>query len=172
MTERGSSAPRDPLMEGPRGNIPREAGLSMGGPRVEQARAHASRLRANPSDARIGGYPRSLLERARPRTALEPGHKPVVIVFYDDASRASNLQAGDILPALVAEQNRVDVVVINVSRGHERTDDETDVVKPYYPGSVPATVVLSASRAPVKLWFQRTSARSLQSALREAKAKR
>ncbi|MDJ0973632.1 MAG: hypothetical protein QNJ98_04165 [Planctomycetota bacterium] len=137
-------------------------------PKNEAARRHAARLRESPRNDKLGGYPTRLLSRARPGIALQPGHRPVVIVFYDDTSRASNLQAADILPTLVEAQARADIVVIDVAKGAERTEAEGRVVKPYYPGSVPALVVLSAARAPVKLWFQRTSARALRAAIDQA----
>ncbi len=141
-------------------------------PQAAQAAAHADRLRASPTDRRIGGYPKSLVRRANPRMALEPGHRPVVILFHDDTSRASNLQAADLLPAIVEAQDGADFVVIDVSPGATRTPDEQKVYKPYYPGIVPSTIVLSPARGPVKLWFQRTSAKSLRAALREATTRR
>jgi len=137
-------------------------------PLIEQARRHAARLREQPTNDRLGGYPASLVPRGSPELALRPGHRPVVIIFHDDTSRASNLQAADILAALVAVQGQADFVVLDVAKGVERTAAESQVVKPYYPGSVPAIVVLSAARAPVKLWFQRTSARALRAAVEQA----
>lgn len=137
-------------------------------PKVEDARRHAARLRERPSSGNLAGYPKRLLRRASPDAALAPGHKAVVIVFYDDSSRASNLQAADVLPVLVEAQSTVDVIAINVAQRAERTDAERRVVRPYYPGSLPATVVLSPTRAPVKLWYQRISARALRAGIEQA----
>ncbi len=150
----------------------RDTGFTFTAPDALEANTHAEKLRASPGKADLPGYPTNLVERAAPKTALEPGHRPVVIVFYDNSSRASDLQAADILPVLVDHKEEIDVVLIDMNRTAERSDEEQRVVKPYYPGSVPATVVLSARRAPVKLWFQRTSGNALEAAILDASRKR
>ena len=141
-------------------------------PQSAQAKAHADRLRASPTDRRLGGYPKSLVRRANPRLALEPGHRPVVVIFHDDTSRPSNLQAADWLETVVELQDSIDFVVIDASSDAKRTPDEQKVFKPYYPGIVPSTFVMSPSRNPVKLWFRRVTAKSLRGAVREAQQRR
>jgi hypothetical protein len=181
-TDMGTPGPLDPLpapgqtpppsmTEPSQPSTPRDE-YRFTAPQAAQAKAHADRLRASPTDRRIGGYPTSLVRRANPRVALEPGHRPVVILFHDDTSRASNLQAADLLEAIVEVQEAADFVVIDVAPGATRTPEEQKVYKPYYPGIVPSTIVLSPARGPVKLWFQRTSAKSLRGALREAASRR
>jgi hypothetical protein len=126
---------------------------------------HARRLLASPGDRRVPGYPRSLLARADAGVAFGPGLRPVVIVFYDDGSRTSDLQAATFLPVLGRYADRVDLVAIDVTAADAWTPDERRLVRRFYMASVPATVVLDARRRPHLLKYQRIGAAALETAL-------
>ena len=140
-------------------------GFQFSPPEEKRAAEHADRLRANPGNAALHGYPDDVLHRADAATALEPGHRPVAIVFYDDTSRASNLQAAELLPLLVKMRERVDAVPVDVSTSAKWTPAERKLVRTYYMSYVPTTVVLSADRKPLLLQFQRVSAAVVAAAL-------
>jgi N-methylhydantoinase A/oxoprolinase/acetone carboxylase beta subunit len=129
------------------------------------AREHADRLLAAPQDPSLGGYPDAVVTKASAAVALESGHKPVVLLFYDDTARASNLQAAEFLPVLAKHADRVDVVAIDLSAAARWTAEERKLVKSYYGAYVPTTVVLSADRKPRLLKYQRITAAVLEAAL-------
>ena len=133
--------------------------------------AHVRRLLASPGDAAVRQYPASLVPPARADVALEPGLKPVVILFYDDGSRASALEAAELLPVLERFQGRVDVVPVDVAASNQWTDAERGLVKTYYMATVPTTVVLAADRKPLLLKFQRIDGATLEARLETAVAR-
>jgi hypothetical protein len=137
-------------------------------PLEKQARDYAQRLRAAPGDASLAGYPPSLVTRASPDLVMAPGTRPCVVLFKDDASKASDLQAADFLPVLARARGDVDVVVIDVGPKARWTPSEKKVVRTYYNFYVPTTVVLAPNRAPVKSWYSRVDAASLSAALQQA----
>jgi hypothetical protein len=120
----------------------------------------------------VPAYPERLIRRSPAGIVKEPSHRPVVIVFYDDDSKAAALQAADILPTLVEFQRDVDIVAIDMNRRAERSQDEQWVVKTYYFEIMPTTVVLSPRRAPVRLALQRIAAESLKIHIQDALARR
>jgi hypothetical protein len=132
-----------------------------------QARAHADRLRAAPGDAALTGYPTDVVQRALADVALQPGAKPVVVLFYADNARASHLQASELLPMLVRWREKIDVVPVDVSAAAQArwTAAERKLVRSYYLSYVPTTVVLSAERKPLLLQYQRVSAAMVEAAL-------
>jgi hypothetical protein len=102
------------------------------------------------------------VKRADADIALQDGLKPVVILFYDDSARASNLQAAEFLPILVKYASGVDVVTVDVSTSAKWTPAERKLVRSYYVAYVPSTVVLAAQRnRPVMLKYQRVSGAEL-----------
>jgi hypothetical protein len=134
-------------------------------PDQKRAQAHADRLRAAPTDAALKGYPADLVPRARPEVALEPASKPVVVLFYDDGARASNLQAAELLPLLVRLRASIDVVPIDVAASSTLSAAEKKLVRTYYMAYVPTTVVLGPNRKPILLQYQRVSAAVVEAAL-------
>jgi hypothetical protein len=134
------------------------------------AAEHARRLLASPRDPRITAYPARIVPRADASVALSPGHRPVVLLFYDDTSSTSDQQAAEFLPMLVRYADRVDVVPVDVGASTDWTPEERKLVRTYYMAVVPTTVVLYADRRPVLLKFQRIAAPALQTALDKALA--
>jgi hypothetical protein len=109
-----------------------------------------------------------LIPRADPQIALIRGTKPVVLLFYDDASKASDLQAAAFLPVLQRFEGRVDVVPIDVKNDEGWTEAERKLVKTYYMETVPTTVVLGPDRRPLMLMFQRIDGATLEARLETA----
>ncbi len=134
--------------------------------------AHVQRLRQSPGDPRVAGYPSSIVPTADARTVLERGTKPVVIVFFDDSSKASDLQAADFLPVLVRRARDIDVVAIDIGVRAQWNTYQKQIVHAYYMGFVPTTTVLTARREPVKSWYQRVSGEQLDRAIEESLAAR
>jgi hypothetical protein len=132
------------------------------------AAGHARKLLSAPGDPRVAGYPAHVVRPAEAAVALEPGHRPAVLLFYDDASRTSDQQAAEFLPVLVAYADRVDVVPIDVTDRDAWSPAEQKLVRTYYMAKVPTTVVLAADRRPVLLKFHRIAAAALESALEKA----
>lgn len=138
---------------------------------AKDAKEHARRLLASPGNPKLAAYPAGLLTRADPAVALESGHRPVVLLFYDNASRSSDLQAAEFLPLLVGYTNRVDVIPIDVNASNAWSAAERKLVLKYYMSVVPTTVVLAANRSPLLLKFQRISAGTLETILKKAVGK-
>jgi hypothetical protein len=164
--------PAEPLPPGPAPAQPlpvpsNPEGFEFTPPDAKRAQAHADRLRASPTDATLKGYPTDLVPRARAEVALEPGTKPVLILFYDDSARASNLQAAELLPLLVSQRDRVDIVPIDVAAASTLTPAEKKLVRKFYMAYVPTTVLLAgdAGRKPILLHYQRVSAAVVGAAL-------
>jgi hypothetical protein len=138
-------------------------------PVAERLDTHVRRLLASPGDPRVKAYPPGLILRADASLALEPrGHRPVVILFTDPASRASDLQAAEFLPVLMRYQDRIDAIPIDVSAKNAWTDAERKVVRRFYMSVVPTTVVLGADRRPLLLEYQRITAAALDTVIEEA----
>ncbi|MGE0192854.1 MAG: hypothetical protein AB7T63_12530 [Planctomycetota bacterium] len=134
--------------------------------------AHVQRLRQVAGDARVPGYPPSLVRTSDARVVREPGQRPLVILFYDDSSKASDLQAADFLPVLVERARDIDVVAVDVSVRARWDTFQKQVVHTYYMSFVPTTVVLTARRVPVKSWYQRVAGEQLQQAIDDALRRR
>jgi hypothetical protein len=132
------------------------------------AEEHARLLLQSPGDASIPGYPPSLLPRSDAAVALDPGPRPVVLVFYDDGARASSLQAAEFLPVLARHRGRADFVAIDVSASSRWSAEERRLVRKYYMAVVPTTVVLDRARAPLLLKFQRIAGAALEDVLESA----
>jgi hypothetical protein len=130
---------------------------------------HVRRLLASPGDARVAPYPPAIVPAADAALALQArGHRPVVILFADPASRASDLQAAEFLPVLVRFGDRVDVLPIDVTAKQRWTDDERKLVRRYYMAVVPTTVVLGTDRRPLLLEYQRITSAALETVLEDA----
>ena len=134
-------------------------------PGAVRADEHVRRLLAAPGDAKVPGYPPTVIRHADPGVASERGLRPVVLLFYDDASRASDLQAAEFLPVLVRYADRIDVVPIDISSSTSWSKAERKLVRTYYMASVPTTVVLGADRRPLLLKFQRIDGATLEAKL-------
>jgi hypothetical protein len=161
-------APSDP--ESPDDGRPADptSGMAFTPPTGYNARAHAERLRRSPGDARVPGYPSDVLPSAPADKVLATGHLPLVLIFYDDTSKASDLQAAEFLPVLVSRKEEIDLVLVDVSASAEWNDVQQRVVRTYYNFYTPTTVVLAANRAPIKTWYRRIKASDLDRAIEEA----
>ncbi|MDA1195922.1 MAG: hypothetical protein O2894_12150, partial [Planctomycetota bacterium] len=147
---------------------PERKGPVFSSPEGHTARAHAARLQSAPGDPSVPGYPRDLVPSAPAGRVLSPGVKPCVIIFYDDSVKASDLQAAAYLELLVNRRSAIDLVVIDVGPKARWDEDQKRVVRTYFNFYVPTTVVLTASRAPVKSWYSRVEASALEAALDQA----
>jgi hypothetical protein len=136
-------------------------------PGERRVAAHADKLRANPGDAALRGYPDDLVRRSAAEAALAPGSKPAVILFFDDTARASHLQAAELLPLLARwqEQDKLEILPIDVRASARWTPAERKLVRTYYMSYVPTTVVLSPERKALLLQYQRVSAAVVEAAL-------
>ena len=143
-------------------------GVSFTPPSDYSARAHVQRLKSAPGDAKVPGYPSDLVPSAPAARVLSPGTKPCVVIFYDNASKASDLQAATYLELLVRRRQDVDIVLVDVGTKAVWDADQKRVVRTYYNHYVPTTVVLTAARAPVKSWYSRVAAAALDNAIDDA----
>jgi hypothetical protein len=136
----------------------------------EQVRleTHIRKLMAAPGSPTIQAYPEDLVAPSDAAVALERAHRPVVILFYDDRSKASDLQAADFIPVLRRFGTQIDVVPIDVTAADSWDDAERKLVRTYYMATVPTTVVLSADRRPLLLKFQRIDGAALEAKLEVA----
>jgi hypothetical protein len=165
-----AAAPAQSPAPAPSGEPDERAGFTFSGTPEERAKVHANRLLAAPEDPTVRGYPAEVVRRADAGVALGQGPKPVVILFYDDTARASNLQAAEFLPVLARHRDAVDVVAVDVSSQTTWTPDEKRLVRRFYVAYVPTTVVLGASapgaeRKPLLLKYQRISGAMLDATL-------
>jgi hypothetical protein len=112
---------------------------------------HVAALRAKPDVARPA-WPKELAKTVPAGTALENGTRPVLIVIYDDTSRASRLGAADLWPVVLEIESRIDLVLLDLTPGRRLDKDEERLVNRYYNGYVPATVLLGSNRVTVHLW--------------------
>ncbi|MDF1702282.1 MAG: hypothetical protein P1V36_14105, partial [Planctomycetota bacterium] len=159
----------DPFDQQPQGDDPAaRTGVTFTPPSDHSARTHVQRLRSGPGDARVPGYPSDLLPSAPAGRVLGAGQRPCVIVFYDNASKASDLQAAAFLELLVRRRSEIDIVLVDVGTKATWDADQKRVVRTYYNFYVPTTVVLSAARAPVKSWYSRVEAAALDDAIDDA----
>ena len=133
------------------------------------AAGHVRKLLAAPGDPRVTAYPAHVVRPGEAAVALEPGHRPAVLLFYDDASRTSDQQAAEFLPVLVAYADRIDVVPIDVTDREAWSPSRAEARPPYYMAKVPTTVVLAADRRPVLLKFHRIAAASARGGPREGR---
>jgi hypothetical protein len=162
----GTEEPKGPPPEGRPGAGFTFPGETTGGTAAERARAHADRLLASPDDARLRGYPESVVARADAQVATDNGHRPVVLLFYDDTARASNLQAAEFLPVLAKYAGLVDVVAVDVAASAKWTPAERKLVRNYYVAYVPTTVVLAPDRSkPLMIKYQRIGGAVLDAVL-------
>ena len=166
------TVPNDPFKTAPpdpAGNTPEaRSGMSFTPPKDYTAKQHIADLKSRPGDPTLPGYPRELTPSQPASTVLSTGLKPVVIIFHDDASKASDLQAADFLPTMVQRQAEVDFVIIDVGVQGRWNEAQKKVVRTYYNHYVPTTVVLAPNRAPIKSWYSRTTADSLERAIMDA----
>ncbi len=144
------------------------SGLSFTAPEVVRAKRHADRLRSAPGDRKAQGYPSDTVTSVGADRVLASGLKPCVVIFYDDASKASDLQAAEFLPLLVRRGGDFDLVLIDVGTKARWSETQKRVVRTYYNFITPTTVVLAANRAPIKSWYSRIKATDLQSAIDQA----
>jgi hypothetical protein len=161
-----ADAGREPWAPGAPGGTP------LPGPLAGTVEQHAARLRQVAGDPAVVGYPAALVRPAEARTVFDPGPRPVVILFYDDSSKASDLQAADFLGVLARRAGDVDVVPVDVSVRARWDTMQKKIVHTYYMSFVPTTVVLTARRVPVKSWYQRVSGEQLDLAIDEALRRR
>ena len=132
---------------------------------AKDAKEHARRLLQAPGSPKVMGYPPGILSRTDASVGLEKGHRPAVLLFYDNASRSSDLQAAEFLPLLVTYADRVDMIPIDVNASNAWTPAERKLIRKYYMAVVPTTVVLAGDRSPLMLKFQRISAGTLEAIL-------
>jgi hypothetical protein len=132
---------------------------------------HVRALRANPDDATLPCWPKDLVRSVPAATALAKGERPVLVLFYDDAARSSRLAAADLWPVVLDVEARVDLVLIDLTPGPRLaiTDDERRLVRRYYLGYVPTTVVLTSERTPRLLKSERVEPALVRAACNEAK---
>jgi len=166
----GETPPTGPLDRPLPGETPavERPGMAFTPPAGYSAKAHAQRLRSAPGDAAVPGYPTEILVSAPPERVLAASVKPAVIIFYDDSSKASDLQAAAFLPLLVQRQRDVELVLIDVGTRSQWSAAQKKVVRTYYNFYVPTTVVLAPNRAPIKSWYSRTEAADLARAIDQA----
>ena len=160
-----SPAPDEPA---PRG---RATGFEFGSPRETLVAKHVAALRANPDDAAVQCFPKELTRTVPAATALAKGERPVLVLFYDDTARSSRLAAADLWPVLLEVEPTVDVVLVDLTPGPRRalSDDERRLVRRYYLGYVPTTVVLTSERTPRLLKSERVEPALVRAACLEAK---
>ena len=93
------------------------------------------------------------------------------MIFYDDTAPASRLSAAELWPVVLEIEGRVDLVLVDLTPGpsHSLTDDERRLVRRYYLGYVPTTVVLSSDRTPRLLKSERVEPAVVRAAATEAK---
>jgi len=139
--------------------------------RAEKVTKHVAAIRANPDDASLACWPRDLLRVAPASAARQKGDRPVLLVFYDDTARASRLAAADLWPVVLDVESRVDFVIVDLTPGpgHTLSDDEKKLVRRFYTGYVPTTVVLSSDRVPRLLKSERVEPALVRAACLEAK---
>jgi hypothetical protein len=116
-------------------------------PRNKAVFDHAAALRAAPDDPSRPCWPTDLVRTAPASVVLSAGPRPAIVVFYDGGARASRLAAADLLPVVVELEAKVDLVLVDLTPGRKLSDDERKLVRRYYLGYVPTTVVLSAGRS-------------------------
>lgn len=165
-------APVDPPSVAPPSSVGRTpSGFEFGVPREAAVARHVVALRTNPDDASLACFPPSLLTSAPAATALQKGERPVLLLFYDEAARASRLAAADLWPVLLEVESRVDIVLIDLTPGPRRalSDDERKLVRRYYLGYVPTTVVLTTERRPRLLKSERVEPALVRAACLEAR---
>ncbi|MCC7136923.1 MAG: hypothetical protein IT460_00675 [Planctomycetes bacterium] len=139
--------------------------------REERVAKHVRVLRANPDDASVPCWPKDLARAVPASTALQKGSRPLLVVFYDETSKASRLSAADLWPVVLEVEPRVDLVLVDLTPGPGRpiSDDERRLVRRYYLGYVPTTVVLTSDRSPRLLKSGRVEPALVRAACLEAK---
>jgi hypothetical protein len=93
----------------------------------------------------------------------------VLVVFYDDTARASRLAAADLWPVVLDVEDRAGLVLVDLTPGKKFTADERTLVRRYYLGYVPTTVVLSADRSIRLLKSERVDPAVVRAAIDEAR---
>jgi hypothetical protein len=116
-------------------------------PRAKRVDELVAALRREGEPARAA-WPGDLVRSVPAATALAKGERATIVVFHDDTARASRLAAADLWPVVLELEARVDLVLVDLTPGSRAlTDDEKGLVRKYYLGYVPTTVVLSPERA-------------------------
>jgi hypothetical protein len=133
--------------------------------------AHVKALRADPEGRDRQCWPVELVRTVPAATALQKGARPALVVFYDDRAKASRLAAADLWPVVLEVESKVDLILVDLTPGGPRalTDDERRLVRRYYLGYVPTTVVLGSDRVPRLLKSERVDPALVRAASLEAK---
>ncbi|HVG93893.1 MAG TPA: hypothetical protein VND21_05565, partial [Planctomycetota bacterium] len=133
--------------------------------------AHVKALRADPEGRDRRCWPVELVRTVPAATALQKGARPALVVFYDDRAKASRLAAADLWPVVLEVESKVDLILVDLTPGGPRalTDDERRLVRRYYLGYVPTTVVLGSDRVPRLLKSERVDPALVRAASLEAK---
>ena len=115
-------------------------------------------------------WPKDLAKTVPAAKALAKGDRPLVLIFYDDTARASRLSAAELWPVILEIEDRVDLTLVDLTPGTMRpTDEEKLLVRHYYLGYVPTTVVLTSDRMTRLMKSERVSPVLLKAAALEAK---
>ncbi len=122
---------------------------SFGESRAKKVERHVAALKETGTS--VPCWPKDLVQAAPASVALADGARPVLILFFDDTSTASRLGAADLWPVVLDWDAKVDVVYVDVTPGRKTTRDEDALVRRYYLGYVPATVLLASERKSVLL---------------------
>jgi hypothetical protein len=133
--------------------------------------AHVKALRADPEGRDRRCWPAELVRTVPAATALQKGARPALVVFYDDRAKASRLAAADLWPVVLEVESKVDLILVDLTPGGPRalSDDERRLVRRYYLGYVPTTVVLGSDRVPRLLKSERVDPALVRAASLEAK---
>jgi len=116
-------------------------------------------------------WPDDLAQPVPAAKALARGERSVIVVFHDETSRASRLAAADLWPVLLDLDARFDLVLVDLTPGAKRgqSEEEKSLVRKYYLGYVPTTVVLSPERAARLLKPGRVDGSAVKSAVLASK---
>ena len=155
----------EPAVPAPEGR----EGFTFTPPRRKAVLEHVAALRANPDSADRPCWPSDLARTVPPSAALAPGARPVLVIFFDDGARASRLFAADVWPVVLDLEDRADLVLVDLTPGRRLPDDARRLVRKYYLGYVPTTVVLSSSRTIRLLKSERVDPEVVRAALLEAR---
>ena len=168
----GTDAPTAPAASGttPEPTGADRPGFAFTAPREKKVAEHVAALRRE-SSVTVPCWPKDLVKTVPAATALSKGDRPVLVIFYDDTARASRLSAAELWPVVLEIESRVDLVLVDLTPGSSRplADDERRLVRRYYLGYVPTTVVLSSDRTARLLKSERVDPAVVRAAANEAK---
>ena len=166
-------APKPEETTGPvdgRGVDRRDPGFVFSGTESREKRVAAHVAALKREDDTSPCWPKDLVKSVPAAKALAKGDRPLVLIFYDDTARASRLSAAELWPVVLEIEDRVDLCVVDLTPGTSRpTDEEKLLVRHYYLGYVPTTVVLTSERATRLMKSERVSPTLLKAAALEAK---